>query len=92
MKEKMSDSAVTSAAVPITMSGFSMREVASSMKKLRMFNAMNELESEIQSLCDIRASIYRTCLKFTHTLNILLGNIDKWMKNVLEDRAPHSLE
>ena len=28
----------------------------------------------------------------THTPNTLLGIIDKWMKNVLEDRAPYLLE
>ena len=47
MKEKTGDTAVTSFAVSITMSGLSVREVASSMKKLRMFNVMNELEFEI---------------------------------------------
>ena len=62
------------------------------MKKLRMFNAMNELESEIQSLCGIRTSVSRTCLKLTNNPNTLFENIDKYMKNVFEDRAPHLWE
>ena len=47
MKERIGETAVTSVSVPITMSRLSMREVASSMKKLRMFKAMSELESAI---------------------------------------------
>ena len=82
MKEKICDTTVTSVSVPVTMSLLSMREVASSMRKLRMFHAMNELESEIQNLYSIRASVSRTHLKPTHTPNTLLGNIDKWIKNV----------
>ena len=62
------------------------------MKTLGIFNAMSELVSEIQILCGIRASVSCICLKLTHIPNILLVNIDEWIKNVLEDRAPHLLD
>ena len=76
MKKNMVDTAFTSVAVPITKPGLSMREFALNMKKQRMFNALCELESEIQSFCDIRVSVSHTCFKLTHTPNTLLGNID----------------
>ena len=88
----MGETAVTSVSVPITMSGLSMREVTSSMKKLRMFKAMNEPESAIQSLYGIQVSVSLTCSKLAHTQKTLLENIDKWLKSVLDDRAPHLLD
>ena len=77
MKEKIGDTSVRIVAVPIAMSRLSMREVASRTKRLGMFNTMNELESEMQSLCAIRASVSRPCLKLTHNPKTLLGKIDK---------------
>ena len=70
--KKMSDMATTSVAVPITISGLSMREIASGMKRLRMLNAMKKLESQIQNLCIIRDSVSRTYWKLTHTPNTLV--------------------
>ena len=77
MKEKRGDTAVTGVSVPLIMSGLSVREVTSKMKKLRMINAMNEVESRIQNLYGIRTSVSRIRLKFTHIPNTLLGCIDR---------------
>ena len=53
---------------------------------------MNKLESGIQNLCGIRTSISHTCLNLAHVPNTLLGSIDKWVKKVQEDFAPHLLD
>ena len=53
VKEKMGETAITSVSVLITMPGLSLREVASSMRKLRIFKEVNELESATQNFCSI---------------------------------------
>ena len=53
---------------------------------------INELDSKMQRLRCIRASVSLIFLNLTHTPNTLLGNIDKYIKTVLEDRAPYLLD